>query len=178
MPDNINYIDLLLILPLAWAAYKGFRRGLVLEIASIVGLIAGVYAAIKFSGFIASKLDPHLDISESWLGIISFVITFIGVVFLVNILGKVLEKTIKMVALGMLNRIAGSLFSLLKTVLILSFLIFFINQFDSVFRIIPIETKSGSMLYGPIQKVAPNIMPVIQELEINKYLGQQEADSE
>lgn len=149
---------------MAWAAYKGCRRGLILEIASIVGLIAGIYMAIKFSGFVAGKLDPYLDISEQWLGVISFVITFIGVVFLVNILGKILEKTIKMVALGMINRIAGSLFSVLKTALIMSFLLFFLNQFDSVFDILSEETKEKSLFYEPIQKVAPNILPVMKDL--------------
>lgn len=138
-----------------------------LEIASIVGLIAGIYIAIKFSGFVAGKLDPYLEISEQWLGIISFVITFIGVVLLVNILGRILEKTIKLVALGLLNRIAGSFFSLLKTALVLSFLIFFINQFNNVFDIISEETKESSVLYSPIQKVAPNVLPVIEELQFD-----------
>ena len=115
-----------------------------------------------------SKLEPHLEISAQWLAILSFVITFIGVVISIHLLGKVLEKTIQLVALGFFNRIAGSLFSVLKTALILSFILFFINQIDENLNFISEETKDGSLLFHPIQKVAPNVLPIIEDLEITK----------
>ena len=171
MPDNINYIDILLALPLAWAAFRGFRKGLVLSIASMVGLIAGVYVAIKFSDFVAAHLNEFLEISKQWLGILSFVLTFIGVVFLVHLAGKLLEKTLRLASLGFANRLAGSIFSLLKTALVLSFLLFLFHQFDSTFSFLSAETKESSLLYQPIRKIAPNVLPVIKSLELPNLDG-------
>lgn len=177
METEVNYIDLFLLLPLIWAAYKGFRKGLVLEIASLVSLICGIYIAVKFSGFVGGKLSNHLNVTEQWLGIIAFIITFIAVVMLIHLLGKILEKTIRLIALGFANRLGGAVFSVLKTALIISFILFLFQQLDESFSIISPETKEGSLLYTPLQKVAPNLLPVIQDLELQNYLNESDSTS-
>ena len=177
MGTEINYIDLFLLLPLLWALYKGFRKGLILEIAALVSLIGGIYIAVKFSGFVGDNLAPHLEVSEQWLGIIAFIITFIVVVILVNLMGKLLEKTIQLIALGFVNRLGGAIFSLLKTALIISFILFLFQQLDANFSIISKETKEGSLLYQPLQKIAPNLLPVIQDLELQDYINENDTTS-
>lgn len=47
----MNYIDIILLLPLLYGAYRGFSRGLIIEVATLLGLLLGVYIAIKFSGY-------------------------------------------------------------------------------------------------------------------------------
>ena len=44
----MNFLDALIIAPLLWGAYKGFQKGLIFEIAMILGLIIGVYLGFKF----------------------------------------------------------------------------------------------------------------------------------
>ena len=59
----MNYIDILILIPIAWFGYKGFNNGLVRELASIIALIAGLYASFKFSDWVATWINndkiPH-----------------------------------------------------------------------------------------------------------------------
>ena len=64
----MSKIDIILIIPLLWGAFMGFRKGLVLELASLVGLILGIYGAIKFCDFTAEKLIEYVEVSEEWPG--------------------------------------------------------------------------------------------------------------
>ena len=69
----MNILDLVLAVPLLWGAYKGFSRGIIYEVAMIIGLIAGLYLAFKFSGLVQGWLYKVVDSNSalpSWSGII------------------------------------------------------------------------------------------------------------
>ena len=51
--ENIGPLDVFLGLPLIYGLYKGLKNGLIIELASIVALIAGIYGVMHFS-YIAS----------------------------------------------------------------------------------------------------------------------------
>jgi len=53
---DFNHWDIILFIPLAFAAWKGFRKGFIVELASIIALIAGIYIAANFSEVTANKL--------------------------------------------------------------------------------------------------------------------------
>ena len=117
---DFNHWDIILFLPLLWAAWKGFKKGFIIEVASIVALIAGIYLAANFSEVTANALKEWLDIEGSWLGYLSFLITFILAVFGVYALAKVIEKAVNLAALKLVNKLAGLVFGVLKVALILS----------------------------------------------------------
>ena len=48
----MNYLDFIIAAPLLFGAWKGYQKGLIFEIAMIIGLILGFYLAFKFSGLI------------------------------------------------------------------------------------------------------------------------------
>jgi membrane protein required for colicin V production len=149
----MNYIDIILVVPIIWFAYQGFKRGLIIELASLLALILGIYAAISFSHYAAYFLTNSLGMETEYLPIISFILTFIVVVVLVYLVGKILEKLINMVALGFLNKLAGSLFGILKAAVLMSIVILIINHFNDTF--ISQEKKEGSYLYAPVAGIAP-----------------------
>jgi len=160
----MNYLDIVLAIPLLWALYKGFTKGLVIEVASLIAIILGVYGAIHFSYFITNAL--HLTSSCSPL--ISFAITFLIIVIVVYLLAKMLEKSVNLLALGFLNKLAGAIFALLKIAFIVSVLLMFFNKLDSKVNIISEETKDHSLLYKPVSAFAPLIIPKIKFEEIKK----------
>ena len=43
------YIDIIIILILLIGAIMGFMKGLLIEVATLAALVAGVYAAIRYS---------------------------------------------------------------------------------------------------------------------------------
>ncbi|MGQ9619717.1 MAG: CvpA family protein [Bacteroidales bacterium] len=159
----MNYIDILIVIILAIAMIKGFIEGFVKEVASLVALILGIWAAIKFSTFTAAKLHDYFDMTGKYVGIIAFIITFVVVVAAVHFTGLIIDKLIKAIALGFVNRLLGMVFGLFKSALILSVIFVILNTIDEYRPFLPKEKINQSMLYNPISDIAPALFPIIGE---------------
>jgi membrane protein required for colicin V production len=66
--------------------------------------------------------------------------------------------------LGWLNRLLGAVFALAKTILIMSVLIFYFNKIDQEETIYSEEKRDESLLFRPVEKVAPMVMPTLMQL--------------
>lgn len=155
----MNWLDIALAIPLLWFMYKGFRNGLVIELASLAALVLGIFAALYFSFYAKNYLIDNFEIAERYLNIISFAITFLIVAIVVVLAGKIIDKLINIIALGILNRLAGAIFGLLKAALVLSVILYFFNGFDQNSSIIKPEIKENSYLYEPVESIVPMIIP-------------------
>jgi len=152
---NIGLLDIILLIPLLLFAFQGFKKGIIIEVATLAALVLGIYAALFFSGYTADILTKSFNISKEYLNIIAFIVTFIGVLILVLFLGKALEKVVNLLLLGFVNKLAGAVFGVLKGALLLSILIFLINYFDVNHSIIKKEAQKESLLYKNIEPIAP-----------------------
>lgn len=161
----MNWLDIVLAIPLLWFLYKGFRNGLIIELASLAALVLGIYVALHFSFYVEGYLLENFEIDDKYLYIISFAITFIIVALLVYLVGKIIHKVISIVALGFLNRLAGGVFGLLKAALVLSVVLYFINGFDD--SLIKADVKENSVLYDPVESIVPFIIPRLDLDEIS-----------
>jgi len=163
----MNYFDVVIIIPLIWGAYKGFKKGFIIEMASLIALGLGIYGGMKFSSIAAVYLTQMFDISTKIMPLLSFAVTFIAIVVVVFTLAKMLQKVITMVALGIVNRIAGALFGVLKFSLIISVVLSLINSINEQVEFIDPIMKNSSILYTPISKVAALIIPEIKDFDID-----------
>lgn len=168
----MNYFDIIIIIPLIWGGYKGFKKGFIIEIASFFALGLGVWGGMKFSAISAKYLGDAFDVSEKIMPLISFAITFIAIVVVVFMLAKMLQKIINMVALGFINRAAGALFGMLKFALIMSVIINFANIINNQINFIEPEMKNSSILYEPTEKVAQIIIPALKNINFNNLVGE------
>jgi len=176
----MNILDLILVVPLIWLTFKGFKKGLVIELASLAALILGIYAAVHFSWYAGDFLAKNFDISEKYLKIVSFIVTFIAVVIGVYAVGRMIEGIVKMVALGFLNSLGGALFGMLKAALFLSVVLYFINVFDDNDKLISQQKKDQSLLYNPISSIVPFLIPKLHldDIDIRKNLKDAEEEIE
>lgn len=160
----MNVIDIVLLIPLAWGAYKGFSRGIVQEIAQLVALLTGVFAGLHLSDWISSFLIDFLNTGPEQTKLIAFLIAFLGAMALVFLISKNIGKLIDSLHLGLPNRIAGAVFASAKYILILSLLINFINSADKTGVLLKKDIREGSLLYEPLGKAAPLILPKIMKM--------------
>jgi membrane protein required for colicin V production len=152
---SINLLDIILLIPLLWFGYNGYKKGLIIEIASLAAFILGLYFAFYFSDFTAEYLKQFFNIEPKYMAAISFIVTFIGVVIIVLILAKLLEKFINILMLGFLNKLGGAVFGILKGALFLSIIILIINYFDTGRTIIKPQAVKSSIFYKPVESLAP-----------------------
>lgn len=160
----MNYLDIILCIPLIWGLYKGFSKGFILEIFSIIAFVGGIYIAVRFSDLVAEKLKTSFENHSQFLPIVSFAIVFLGVIIAVYFIGKMIQKMAEAVALGLPNKLAGATFGALKFALLFSVLIFLIESSEKYFVMIPQETKTKSLLYSHVKNIAPFLIPKMKEL--------------
>ncbi len=161
----MGVLDIILAALLLFGLVRGFMKGLFVEVASLVALVAGVYGAIHFSNFAASFLEGRFDWSEKTINITAFAITFVIIILAISLAGKALTKIADFAALGILNKLLGGMFGALKIGLILSVLLI---VFDKMNKTIPFVDKADleeSVLYKPVKSLAPMIFPSIIKSE-------------
>jgi membrane protein required for colicin V production len=158
----MNIIDFIIAGILIFALVKGFIKGLIIEVASILALILGIWGAIRFSGYVGQRLTDYFDLTTQYLGVIAFAITFIIIVLLVHLLAKILDKLLKAVALGIPIRILGAIFGVLKAILILSIVMVIINTLNDKREFISKQHLQNSVLYYSISDIAPALFPLIE----------------
>ncbi|RDK88642.1 CvpA family protein [Marinirhabdus gelatinilytica] len=156
----MNTIDVVLGIILLIALVVGFRKGLFVALASLIGVILGVYCAVYFSGFAAGYIAGWTDWNEQTVNLTAFAATFLIVVLLISLAGKALTKIADFAALGIVNKLLGAVFNVLKFALIISVVFMFVNASPS-FSILSEEKREDSVLYTPVASLAPLIVPYI-----------------
>lgn len=168
----MNYIDISLCIPLVWGLYKGFSKGLIIEAASMLAFGLGIWGGIHFSSWVAEKIRTTINWESEYLPIVSFAITFLGIIIAVYFIAKLIQRLVEGMELGAINKIGGALFGTLKFVLIMSVAIFIVNAIEKSYPMISFEAKKESLLYEPVGKIAPMIIPALNDSKIGTLLPQ------
>ena len=156
-------LDIILFCILVYGIVNGLRKGLFVELASLVSLLLGIYIAIKFSGAVGQFFDGHLPDDPKTAAITAFIITFIAVVVGIILLAKFLTTIADFSGLGLLNRILGGFFGLLRTVLMLSVVLNFFVKINVNNLLADKETLDKSTFFNPVLKISNTIFPVLEE---------------
>lgn len=160
-------LDIIVAILVFFFAYKGYKNGLIKELGSLLGLIAGVFLAIRFSDFVGTLIQNNTDIEPEYISIISFAVIFIAVVVLVLMFAKILDRFVKVIKLQWLNKFAGVAFASLKTVLILGGLFFLVLQLNAKPQLIPEGDFHNSFLFKPFVQAFEFVFPYLEHLTIS-----------
>ncbi len=155
----MNTFDIIISALLIFGFIRGLLKGLFVEIASLVALIAGVYGAIHFSYFVGNLLAEYVSWEERYITIISFAITFGIIVLVIGLFGKMFTKIANFASLGFINKIFGGVFGVLKIGFILSIVLLVFTKLNNTIPFISSEQKEASILYEPIKNLAPMLFP-------------------
>ncbi|PQB05328.1 CvpA family protein [Aureitalea marina] len=157
----MGLLDIGLIALLIIAFISGARKGLFVALASFIGLVVGIYCALYFSDYIGDYLIEWFEWDSTTTNAVAFGITFLTVLIVISMAGKVLTKIANLAFLGTLNKLLGGFFEVLAMAFILSVIFMLINAWDSTEDLISDESKAESKLYEPIESIAPRILPFI-----------------
>lgn len=150
-------IDIIALILLLVAIFKGLRKGLIVAVFSFLAFIIGLAAALKLSTAMADYIGDNVAVSQRWLPFIAFIAVFLIVVLLIRLGAKLLQGAVQMVMLGWVNRIGGVVFYVLIYFFIFSILLFYATQLN----LIKPETIASSVTYGYIAPFGPKVMDVL-----------------
>ncbi len=160
----MNYIDIIIVVPIIWGGYIGYKKGLIIEVVSLVALGFGIWGGIHFSDLIGDLLQEKIQ--SKYVSLTAFVITFAVIVMTIYFLGKMLEKLVNLVQMKFLNKLAGVFFGIGKVALVISVLVMIINSYDKNNNMLPKQTKDSSLLYHSVEQISLNMIPPIEQSKV------------
>ena len=149
---TVNYIDVIILLPLVYGAYKGFSLGLIVEMSTLFALVLGVFISLRYAVNVEGFLKDFVALPESYAYYIAFAVTFLLVIIVMHLLGKLLTKLIDMVSLGLFNKLF-----VLKATIVVCVVLFIVNALDVRYDFISAKTKGDSLLYKPFVNFANGV---------------------
>ncbi|MEZ2441309.1 membrane protein required for colicin V production [Chitinophaga sp. W3I9] len=170
-------IDIIFAIIMVFAIYRGYTRGLIVALFSLVAAILGLAAALKLTAITALYVQEHWDMHSRWVPVICFVCLFLGVILLVRLGAGALQKLVELVMLGWLNKLGGILLYSVIFIIIYSVVLWMANQ---VYWLSP-ETKLQSVVYPYIENIGPwvldhmgSVIPVFKNMftELQSFFEQ------
>ena len=158
----VSYLDIILVLILVWALWRGWMNGFVSELFSFLAFFVGIYASVYLSASVAEMMG----VSDGSIGsrVAAFLVIFIVVVIGMYFLGRLISKNIKGSG-EKWNKALGATFSLAKYLLGTSSLFVMLHALDDKFHIIPQSQKDASIVYEPVNDFSKTIIPAIEDFD-------------
>jgi len=116
----MNLLDLILALLFAWFAISGIVRGLVRQLFSIGGLVAGHLLGIRYYAFAQEKLGLSFQYSE----VVGYAVVFLAAYLAVRLAGGLIEDRVRKSKLSGTDRLAGLAAGLVKGALFSILIVF------------------------------------------------------
>lgn len=162
----MNLLDILILIPIAFGIWRGFKKGFIIELFTFLALFIGLYAGIHLSDGVSSFLQDTFSITSEYLPTIAFTITFLLIGAMVYFAGVAIEKAVKAVSLSLPNRLLGSVLGALKMILFVGTAIILLESYDEKSDIISEDTKEGSLLFLPVENTTAFAIPALKESTI------------
>lgn len=140
----MNFLDIVAIAALGWGAYKGFKNGLLIEVAGLLGLIVGFWAGMRLAFLFADYYRDHFHLPEKWIPAIAFFTAFAIAIGCIYLAAWAATKMLQTAQLNLPNRLAGGLFGILKW----GFLVGALFTIVGTSQILSTETTEGSKSYS------------------------------
>lgn len=162
----MNLLDILILIPIAFGIWRGFKKGFIIELFTFLALFIGLYAGIHFSDGVANFLKNEFSFTSQYLPTIAFAITFLLIGAMVYFAGIAIEKAVKAVQLSLPNRLLGALLGGFKMLLFAGTAIILLESYDEKSDIISEESKESSLLFLPVENTTSALMPALKNSTI------------
>lgn len=151
------WIDYVILATLVAGALVGLWKGFVKEAFALLALVLGLMTGFALMDRLGKALAKNFDIQSEYWPFIAFVIVLILVLVGVNLLGKLLDKLVKLALLGIPNRIAGAIFGALRAAFTASVFVWLLNQI----RVFSPDLKAQSLFLKPLMSLAPETFAMV-----------------
>lgn len=139
--------------------FLGWKKGLVREVATLAGVLLGIWAAIHLSQVVAELIGLEGENAV----LIAFLVCFVGALVLAWLIGRLVEGLLKATNLSIVNRIAGALLGTVKALCILAVLLNTVVMLDTNEKLLKPELKEASLLYKPVYTTGNRMMTSLKQ---------------
>lgn len=155
--SEVNFFDVVTLLVGLWAVIAGWRRGVILQLGSLAGILLSLYLASHYG----AEAGALLHLGESWVSVGGFIIVGLVTLMAVALVGRLARKLFQFAGLGVVDILLGILISLLKWLLLLSAIYTAFGALNRTLNLVEESALERSRTYKPICRVADYVMPYV-----------------
>lgn len=155
----MNALDIVILVPLAWGLFIGYRKGFVKQISGLIFLLAGIWLAVKYAG----DLSPWFKFAGEVGGVVAFVSILICAVILGFLISLFLTKLLEKLTLGPLNKMAGALLGLIKYGVLLSLVFKLMVSTGKKINALDVSSRHSSVFYPYISEMTSIVVPEMEK---------------
>jgi membrane protein required for colicin V production len=130
---------------------RGYMKGFIVAVFSVVAILLGILCALKLSQSFAAWLLEKGYVTSGWVSVVSYLLLFIGVVLLVRLVARLIDKAAEGLMLGTVNRLIGGLLYAFLGAVLWSSLLWLITKLHIVSK----ETVAESVSAAKLSLLAP-----------------------
>ena len=157
-------IDIVILACFLPAVVLGLKRGLVGQIVALAVVVLGIHLSLKFSDPLQARLAQAVSWEPFWIKAVSFTVIFLTVSLVLSLLGKLVEKVLKVAMLGWINRLLGMLVAVVAAALVVGTLVYIVNSANELLQFLPEEQIARSRFYTPLLNLVEQVFPLLKSL--------------
>ena len=165
----MNWLDIMIMVTLAWFTLTSLTTGLIREALSLAGLIIGILLAGRYYTQVAQQL--HFISNQDAASVVSFVAIFIVVAIASHLVASILQQVASLLFLGWADHLGGAVFGFAKGAIICEVVLILFARFpifglgsalnesrlaSSFLSFIPILLSLLPSEFGAVGKYLPN----------------------
>lgn len=153
--------DVVVVAVLVLGFARGLTRGLISTLAGLVALVVGVWGAARWCPQTEELLAPYLGGLPTRL--IAFGVTLAVVVALVHFASNLLQRMLKAMMLGAVNRVLGGLFGAAQVLFIVSCVVGLVERLWPGGSPFMADDGSWPHTYALVQAFSQFVFPYIDQ---------------
>ena len=161
----MNIFDIIVYMALAWAVFNGWRKGFLLQMLSLVAIVAAIYLSTEYGQMLGSMLGMEAPTAS----IAGFIIIFLAALLGITILAHMMRAVFRFAGLGVADVLLGVLLSVVKVGLIVAVLFAWFDSVNKDYEWASKQTIDESRWYKPIAKVVDKVTPYFEEFTENIF---------
>lgn len=154
----MSTFDFFLAIPILFGAFMGFRKGLLLELVSLVGLVLAILGGLKLLDTALPLMREFIGDAHGLLPYVTFLVVFVGIILLIHLGGLLLKKVIDFTPFGMFDNVLGGVLGALKWCLAISLLLY-VSEMAGIS--VSKETADASVVYPVVIKSTPYALDIL-----------------
>jgi len=162
----MSIFDISLLIILIGFFLNGLFKGIINLLGHVIGLIVGAFIASHFYLLLFDWWQNIFNGREAVGKVVSFIVLFIVVTRLMDLVFKLIEKLFKLIAIipgsKYLNNLAGGILGLLEGSLFLGLIIFVISRYAIIGNFFG-DQLTGSIISPVLLKVVNLILPILPD---------------
>ena len=158
---DIYIIDIILVIPIIWAIFQGYKQGVWVQLGGIVGVVLGTWIGFHFG----EKIGEFFNLTGQMAYVAGFISAIVLVLLSVALISHLVKGIFRVSGLSMIDHIGGVILSLFKVVLILSLLVALFSELNSRYGWVEAKYIDNSTLYAPMQNTSDMVFPFAKSIK-------------